>query len=123
MNPSAEIPFAESKFVYNCSGLGAAELAKDHSLVPVQGHLVMLKNQVPKQMNYMILTYFGEGKTISNQPVQRTFYLFPKHLPDSAPHDIGVIGGTFVEGGNPNTPNLTEYDSMIDEAHLFFGIK
>jgi hypothetical protein len=83
----------------------------------------MLKNQVPENMNYMILVYFGEGKTEANQKVKRSFYIFPKHLPDSAPQDIGVIGGTFIEGGSPDKPNLKEYDSIIQEANTFFGIK
>jgi hypothetical protein len=110
------------KFIFNCSGLGATELANDTALVPVQGHLIMLKNQVPENMNYMILVYFGEGKTEAGQKVKRSFYIFPKHLPDSAPQDIGVIGGTFIEGGSPDKPNLKEYDSIIDEANTFFGL-
>lgn len=113
----------EQEFIFNCSGLGATELAQDNALVPVQGHLIMLKNQVPENMNYMILVYFGEGKTEVGQKVKRSFYIFPKHLPDSAPQDIGVIGGTFIEGGSPDKPNLKEYDSIIDEANQFFGIK
>ena len=113
----------EQQFIFNCSGLGAVELANDTTLVPVQGHLIMLKNQVPENMNYMILVYFGEGKTEAHQKVKRSFYIFPKHLPDSAPQDIGVIGGTFIEGGSPDKPNLNEYDSMIDEANAFFGLK
>jgi hypothetical protein len=112
----------EQEFIFNCSGLGAAELTKDKALVPVQGHLIMLKNQVPENMNYMILVYFGEGKTETGQKVKRSFYIFPKHLPDSAPQDIGVIGGTFIEGGSPDKPNLKEYDSIIDEANTFFGL-
>ena len=111
----------QEKFIFNCSGLGAVELAKDTALVPVQGHLIMLKNQLPENMNYMILVYFGEGKTEANQKVKRSFYIFPKHLPDSAPQDIGVIGGTFIEGGSPDKPNLKEYDSIINEANQFFG--
>jgi hypothetical protein len=113
----------DEQFIFNCSGLGAVELANDAALVPVQGHLIMLKHQVPENMNYMILVYFGEGKTEANQKVKRSFYIFPKHLPDSAPQDIGVIGGTFIEGGNPDMPNLKEYDSMINEANSFFGLK
>jgi hypothetical protein len=113
----------EEKFIFNCSGLGAVQLNHDTSLVPVQGHLIMLKNQVSEQMNYMILVYFGEGKTEANQKVKRSFYIFPKHLPNSAPQDIGVIGGTFIEGGTPDKPNLAEYDSIINEANTFFGIK
>jgi len=110
-------------FIFNCSGLGAVELANDTALVPVQGHLIMLKNQVPENMNYMILVYFGEGETEASQKVKRSFYIFPKHLPDSAPQDIGVIGGTFIEGGSPDKPNLKEYDSIIDQANKFFGIQ
>ena len=113
----------KEKFIFNCSGLGATALANDTTLVPVQGHLIMLKNQVPENMNYMILVYFGEGKTEAGQKVKRSFYIFPKHLPDSAPQDIGVIGGTFIEGGSPDKPNLKEYDSIINEANAFFGIQ
>jgi len=112
----------KEKFIFNCSGLGAAALNHDHALVAVQGHLIMLKNQVPENMNYMILVYFGEGKTEANQKVKRSFYIFPKHLPDSAPQDIGVIGGTFIEGGSREKPNLAEYDSIIQEANTFFGL-
>ena len=113
----------EQGFIFNCSGLGAVQLVKDKTLVPVQGHLIMLKNQVPENMNYMILVYFGEGKTEANQKIERSFYIFPKHFLESAPQDIGVIGGTFIEGGTPETPNLNEYDLIIDEARQFFGIK
>ena len=113
----------KQEFIFNCSGLGAAELTNDKALVAVQGHLIMLKNQVPENMNYMILVYFGEGKTEAGQKVKRSFYIFPKHLPDSAPQDIGVIGGTFIEGGSPDKPNLKEYDAIINEANAFFGIK
>ena len=37
----------DSKFVINCAGLGAGELNSDKSVVPVLGHLIMLKNQKP----------------------------------------------------------------------------
>ncbi|SNX29191.1 FAD dependent oxidoreductase [Polynucleobacter meluiroseus] len=111
------------QFIFNCSGLGAIELTGDATLVPVQGHLIMLKDQVPENMDYMILVYFGEGETEANQKVKRSFYLFPKHLPHSAPRDIGVLGGTFIEGGSPDKPNLKEYDAIIDEANRFFGLQ
>ena len=70
----------------------------------------------------MILTYFGEGKTESNQKVKRSFYIFPKRLGNAAPQDIGVVGGTFVEGGNPNTPNLNEFELMLNGAKKFYGL-
>lgn len=110
------------RFIFNCSGLGSRELANDPALVPVQGHLIMLKNQIPENMNYMILVYFGEGKTEMDQKVERSFYLFPKHLPDSSPQDIGVMGGTFIEGGSPDKPNLKEFDTIVQGAKTFFGL-
>jgi hypothetical protein len=47
------------EFIFNYSGLGAAKLTKDQALVPVQGHLMMLKNQILEYINYMILVYFA----------------------------------------------------------------
>jgi hypothetical protein len=71
----------------------------------------------------MILVYFGDGITEANQKVKRSFYIFPKRLANSAPNDIGVVGGTFVEGGNPNTPNLKEFEILVKGAKEFYGIK
>ena len=82
----------------------------------------MLKNQVPQNLNYMILVYFGEGKSEANQKAKRSFYIFPKRLANTAPQDIGVIGGTFIEGGNPNTPNLKEFDLLLKGAKDFYGM-
>ncbi len=112
----------QQKYIFNCSGLGSSQLANDADVTPVQGHLIMLKNQVPKNMNYMILVYFGEGKTEANQKVKRSFYIFPKRLANSRAQDIGVVGGTFVEGGNPNTPNLKEFETVIKGAKQFYGV-
>lgn len=112
----------QQKFIFNCSGLGSTQLANDADVTPVQGHLIMLKNQVAMNMNYMILVYFGEGKTEADQKVKRSFYIFPKRLANSRPQDIGVVGGTFVEGGNPNTPNLKEFETLLKGAKQFYGI-
>ena len=46
----------------------------------------------------MILVYFNETVTKPNQRVKRSFYIFPKKIPNTSPNDIGVIGGTFIEG-------------------------
>lgn len=110
-------------FVINCSGLGASHLNNDAAMLSVQGHLIMLKNQKPADLNYMILVYFEDGKTKSGQKIKRSFYLFPKHVPTSAPHEMGVIGGTFIEGATEDTPNEEEFDIMIEAAKKFLGIK
>jgi hypothetical protein len=35
---------------------------------------------------------------------------------------VGVVGGTFIEGGTPETPNLKEFDTMLAAARNFYGI-
>lgn len=112
----------KEKYIINCSGLGAAELNHDPKMESVQGHLIMLKDQKPKDLQYMVLVYFNEGKTKVGQKVKRSFYMFPKHFTDSPPNDIGVIGGTFVEGATIDTPNEEEFDLLIEGARKFYGV-
>ena len=85
-----------------------ALLDGDAKVVPVQGHLIMLRDQVPADLQSMILVYFNEAKTPSGQKAKRSFYIFPKQLPGSGPNDVGVVGGTFIEGATPDTPNDEE---------------
>lgn len=119
INSFAEL---DQKFIFNCSGLGAKQLANDSGVISVQGHLIMLKNQIPKNLNYMILVYSGEGKTEANQKAKRSFYIFPKRLANSKVEDIGVLGGTFIEDGNPSTPNLKEFELLLKGSKEFYGI-
>ncbi len=113
----------QTRYVINCSGLGAKDLNKDEAMVSVQGHLVMLKDQKPKDLMYMILVYFGEGTTPSGQSIKRSFYIFPKHMSGTKAHDVGVIGGTFIEGASLDTPNNEEFDRLITQAKDFYGLK
>ncbi|WP_367363811.1 hypothetical protein [Candidatus Tisiphia endosymbiont of Nedyus quadrimaculatus] len=80
----------------------------------------MLKDQNPKYLQYMILTRWDEGKTKSGQKVERNFYIFPKHMPNTGVNDVGVIGGTFIEGA---TPNDEEFGIILQNAKEFYGIK
>jgi hypothetical protein len=112
-----------SELVFNCSGLGAGKLNNDADMAPVQGHLIMLKDQTPENLQHMILVYFDKAKTTVGQEVKRSFYIFPKQLPGSAPNDMGVIGGTFIEGATPETPNLEEFDILVGNAKKFYGLK
>lgn len=82
----------------------------------------MLKDQKPEDLQYMILAYGPEATTESGQKVKRSFYIFPKHLAGSGQNDVGVIGGTFIEGATIDKPNLEEFDIMIDQARKFYGI-
>ncbi|MGI4775532.1 MAG: hypothetical protein ACRYE9_01145 [Janthinobacterium lividum] len=92
-------------------------------MISVQGHLVMLKNQKPADLQYMILVYFGEDKSKSGQKIKRSFYMFPKHLANNEANDVGVVGGTFIEDATSATPNEQEFDIIIQNAKDFYGIK
>jgi hypothetical protein len=71
----------------------------------------------------MILIYYDEAKTKSGQKVKRSFYIFPKKLPGSPEKDIGVIGGTFIEGATAETPNEEEFCILVKGAKRFYGIQ
>lgn len=118
----AKLSDISTQLVYNCSGLGAAKLNNDAEMVPVQGHLIMLRDQVPADLQSMMIVYFDKGKTAGGQEVKRSYYIFPKQLPGSAANDMGVIGGTFIEGGTPDTPNLEEFNILVENAKKFYGI-
>ncbi len=108
--------------IFNCTGNGAKELSKDDKMISVQGHLIMLKHEDPKDINYMMLVYFGSDKTKHNQNIKRSFYFFPKKFLGAKPGDIGVIGGTFIENADSSTPNNEEFDIMLQNAKKFYGL-
>ncbi len=109
--------------IVNCTGIGSAALNQDNELVPVQGHLILLKDQNPKDLEQMILMNFGKGTTKNGFEVKRSFYIFPKHLPGAAFEDVGVIGGTFIEGADEETPNEEEFGLVVERAKKFYGIQ
>ncbi len=110
-------------FIINCSGGLDYELNNDADMIPVQGHLIMLKDQNVADLQHMILVYFGEGLTASGQALKRSFYIFPKQLPHTGVNDVGVIGGTFIEGATPEAPHTEEFDILVQGAKDFYGIK
>jgi D-amino-acid oxidase len=110
-------------FIINCSGGLDYELNNDGDMVSVQGHLIMLKDQNVTDLQHMILVYFGESVTASGQNIKRSFYIFPKQLPNTGSNDVGVIGGTFIEGATFETPNTEEFDILLQGAKDFYGIK
>jgi hypothetical protein len=46
----------------------------------------------------------------------------PKRSRGSAPDEIGVIGGTFIEGTNNRAMDYQEFESVIEQAKNFLGI-
>lgn len=100
--------------------MGSRKLNHDHSLKAVQGHLVMLENQEPDDFTYMMIVDWNEGFTCNGQPIKRSLDIFPKRLPGSRYNDIGVLGGTFIDGADESTPNNEEFDLILQRAHDFF---
>ncbi len=113
----------QQSLVFNCTGLGAKQLSNDDKMISVQGHLIMLKAQNPQDVNYMMILDFEKDKTKHNQDIARAFYIFPKKTVNAKPGDVGVIGGTFVEHADSSTPNIEEFDIMVQAARKFYGLE
>ena len=112
------------KIIVNCSGLGAKLLAHDQEMLSIQGHLIMLKDQNPSDIGYMMSIHMEKNATTkSGMKVKRKFYIFPKHKNNTNSRDVGVIGGTFIEGADKNTPNNEEFEIIINNAKKFYGIE
>ena len=73
-------------------------------------------------MQYMISVHIGEGKTKSGLKVKRSFYQMPKHIPGSPENDIGVIGGTFIEGATNDKSTQEEFENVLEGARNFYGL-
>jgi D-amino-acid oxidase len=116
--------FAEisDRFIIDCTGLGARELDADSAMIPVQGHLILLRDQNPADLEYMLI-YHGYLKTKDGFLVKRALYIFPKQVLDASEEDIGVLGGTFIVGATADAPHEEEFDIIVHGARQFYGIE
>lgn len=112
----------DSDIIFNCSALGAKSLASNDSgaIYPAQGHLLMLKNQDPSELQYMIELVLNRGITHDGFEICRCCYFFPKQLADAKADEIGVLGGTFIKYADNTTPHLEEFDTVLANARKFF---
>lgn len=109
------------KYIINCTGLGARELNGDNAMLPVQGHLIMLKDQDAKDLKYMVMSPIEYSKNKHGQKLKRSFYFFPKQDLGAAEREIGLVGGTFVEGAGEETLNEEEFEIVLKNAREFVG--
>ncbi len=118
----ATIDDLSEPIVFNCTGLGSRELAQDDTVYPVQGHLIMLKNQRPENLQYMV-EFVAERNKITDDgfPIARACYLFPKRLVDAAEDEVGIVGGTFIQHAQADTPHLEEFARVLTIVRNFFG--
>lgn len=102
----------DSRVIFNCTGFGAKELTQDNRMVPVQGHLISLKDQDVNNLQYMI-NFKIPMKTIKGYIKDELVYF--------APTQQGILGVTFLRGQDSLTANYHEFDRLIERARLFFG--
>jgi D-amino-acid oxidase len=85
------------KIIVNCTGLGSKTLWRDNAMVPIKGQLALLPPQ--PELKYL----YGQSG-----------YLFPRA-------DAVVIGGTFEEGVNRETPAKTVCQGLVNHIASNFG--
>ncbi|HVW99817.1 MAG TPA: FAD-dependent oxidoreductase [Candidatus Babeliaceae bacterium] len=99
--------------IFNCANLGARELTGDSSIVPVQGHLITLKNQPnPTQLQYMVnvkVTMVNVQGKLRDELI----YFSPK--------GSGILGITFLRGQDSLSSNYHEFDRLLQRSQDFFG--
>ncbi len=102
----------EESIIFNCAGLGAKQLAPDPRIIPVQGHLISLKNQPIESLQYMINT----REQSSNTP-----YYTRNNLIYFAPKGQGILGITFLRNQGDIHANQHEFDRLLQRCRDFFG--
>lgn len=103
----------EEKIIFNCTGLGAKKLANDNKMVPIQGHLITLKNQTDiSQLQYM-LNFKVNVKSIKGHMKDELIYFAPK--------DEGLLGITFLRGQDNENANQYEFDRLLERCENFYN--
>jgi D-amino-acid oxidase len=101
--------------VFNCAGKSAPIFNNDTRMVPVQGHLITLKNQPPMdQLQYMINVRVAQLDP-NNWSRDTLLYYAPKNS--------GILGITFIRGQADETANADQFDKLLERARRFFGNK
>ncbi len=93
--------------IINCTGLGAEQLNSDAGLIPVQGHLIKLKDQPAA-----CLTYIIHVRVMQHGKPEYVYF---------APKASGVLGSTYIEGKRHLETNTHEFDLMLERARNYFG--
>ncbi len=103
----------EEEIVFNCAGKSAPLFSGDKRIVPVQGHLITLKNQPPmSELQYMINVRVAQEDPRGWTRDTLLYY---------APKANGILGITFIRGQADETANMHEFDRLIERAQKYFG--
>jgi len=110
-----------TKFIFNCTGLGARELCQDERLVSVQGHLLLLRDQCPEEMQYMLFSGMTDDRTACGVKCQTELYQMPKYFPETG--EMGIVGGTFIANCGWGEPNEEQFECALRRARDFYGLE
>lgn len=99
--------------IFNCAGLGAKDLAQDARVIPVQGHLITLKNQPDQNLLQYLLNVKVSCISLKGLPRDEFIYYAPK--------ESGILGITFLRGSKALLDNDHEFDRLLERARNFFG--
>lgn len=97
--------------IFNCAGQQAKLLTQDPRLVPVQGHLITLKNQ-PDVSKLQYLLNVKVTQQGPKGPRDELIYFAPK--------ESGILGITFIRGQDDPTANIHEFDRLLERCKVFF---
>lgn len=101
------------RVIFNCAGLGAKKLADDKRIVPVQGHLITLKNQPDMDsLQYMINFKVTMTNALGMSRDELIYY---------APKESGILGITFIRGQDSLNANQHEFDRLLQRCKDYFG--
>jgi hypothetical protein len=110
MTTFSEIPEA---IIFNCTGLGSRTLTSDTRIIPVQGHLITLRDQPPAhELQYMINVKVVMTDVFGKKRDELIYY---------APKNEGILGITFKRGHDSLTANAHEFERLLQRCQEFFG--
>lgn len=99
--------------IFNCTGRGAQALTSDSRLIPVQGHLITLKNQPSTDhLRYMINAQVVMTNERGMKRDELVYY---------APKGSGILGITFIRGQGSETANYHEFERLLERCRDYFG--
>ena len=97
--------------IFNCSGLGAKKLTHDQRIIPVQGHLITLKNQ-PSPCSYLLNFKVLQATPKGTMRDELIYF---------APREEGILGITFLRGQELETAHVHEFERLLERCRAFFG--
>ena len=103
----------QESIIFNCAGMGAKKLTHDARIIPVQGHLITLKNQP----DVAALQYLLNVKVVMRDEQGRE----RDELIYFAPNGEGILGVTFLRGQSEASANQHEFERLLKRCRDFFG--